>query len=80
MSTRYYDPTDRRNKWRWDVAHWLNKLPGTCWASLVSWALGNRRLLDLRNGDDVRVDSLCRRDAQMCGSCYCGQIVSKEAS
>jgi hypothetical protein len=73
MST-HRDPTDRRNKWRWDLAHHLNKIPGTCWTHLVAWALGDRRLVDIGNNDDARQDSLCRRGAAENGTCYCGKI------
>lgn len=75
MSTRYYDPTSgtRTVKWRWRIAGALNRLPGTCWANLVSWALGSRRLFDRHNEDDVRQNSLCR-EASASGRCYCGKI------
>ena len=74
---RHYDPTERRNKWRWDLAALINRMPGTCWANLVSWALGSRPMLDLRNGDDVRQDWMCASDAARNGRCYCGK---REAS
>lgn len=75
MSKRYYDPTDKRNKWRWRVQWWLNKLSFTCNAHLVSWALGSRPLVDLSgNQDDARQGSMCRRDASENGRCYCGKL------
>lgn len=55
-------------RWRWQVAHLLNRLPGTCWADLVSWVWGARRL------PWAPVTSACRADAAACGRCYCGQI------
>ncbi len=73
--SRYYDPTagTRTVAFRWWLASLLNRLPNTCWPSLVSWALGNRRLVDLSgNQDDVRVNSLCAIDVE-CGRCYCGK-------
>lgn len=63
----YYDPTDKRNAWRWRFASLLNRLPGTCWANIVSWALGYRALVDLRDGDDVRRNYICR--AGQCSTC-----------
>lgn len=55
---------------RWTIAHHLNKLPWTCWTRLVSWALDGGR-------QDVRQDSLCRRDAAECGRCYCGKVAAE---
>jgi hypothetical protein len=76
----YRDPTDRRNRWRWMVASWINRLPRTCWANLVSWALGSRPLLDLRDGDDARQDSICRFDLSANGTCYCGKLRTSEST
>lgn len=74
--SRYYDPTSKTLvvKARWKIAGALNRLPFTCWANLVSWTLGSRPLIDRANGDDMRIDSMCRRDADACGRCYCGKI------
>lgn len=82
MSTRYYDPTSKTLtvKARWRFASALNRLPFTCWAGLVSWALGSRPLIDRQNEDDVRINSMCRRDANACGRCYCGKIARTEAA
>lgn len=60
------------NRIRWRVAYSLNHLPGTCWANLVSWALGSRPLLS-RDGDDARQDWMCR-PTEGCGACYCGKV------
>lgn len=75
---RHLDPTLRRHKWRWDLAWWLNKLPGVCWANLVSWALGHRAIFNRFGDGDIRQDSICRLDADACGRCYCGKIATKE--
>ena len=60
------------DKMRWRLAHLLDRLPFTCWASLVSWAMRGhgytlRRCVDQRD---------CRRDAAegKFGDCYCGKI------
>lgn len=78
--SKYYDPTSGTIavKARWKLARALNRLPFTCWASLVSWALGDRPLVDLSgNEDDVRINSMCRNDADRCGRCYCGKIATR---
>lgn len=57
---------------RWWIADQLNRLPGQCWADLVSWALswpgGEKRPLWSPAGD------ACRQDAAECGTCYCGKL------
>lgn len=58
----------RNSRARWKVAGWLNRLPGMCWANLVSWVLYDNPLRDTRQ------DWLCRKDAAECGVCYCGRI------
>ena len=73
MTTDYATRHRWQNRVRWTLAGWLNLLPWTCWARLVSWAMHSRPLFD-RDGDDVRQDLLCRRDAQACGRCYCGKL------
>lgn len=76
MAERYYDPTSKTLavKVRWKVASALDRLPFTCWAHLVSWALGSRRLIDLSgNQDDVRADRWCDPSESTWGSCYCGK-------
>ena len=77
---KYYDPTSGTLavKARWRLAYALNRLPFTCWAGLVSWALGSRPLYDHLNEDDVRINSMCRMDAaeSSCGRCYCGKLTA----
>lgn len=53
---------------RWKVAGILNRLPGMCWANLVSWVLYSKPLRETRQ------DWACRQDAASCGTCYCGKI------
>lgn len=79
---RYYDPTSKTAavRWRWRIAYALNRLPGTCWANLVSWALGSGPLIDRYGDGDVRADSTCRRDAEACGRCYCGKLTAVSTS
>ncbi len=61
-------------RWRWRIAGLLNRLPGQCWADLVSWALPGR---DSRNPWSP-IDSMCRRDFASNGSCYCGKLRDPE--
>lgn len=63
-----------QNRVRWRIAYALNRLPCTCWANLVSWALHSRPLIDRFNGGDIRQDAMCRRDTQDNGRCYCGKL------
>lgn len=63
-------------RWRWKVAGVLNRLPRTCWANLVGWALADRgqKLIDLSgNQEDVRQDWMCR-SANDTGRCYCSKL------
>lgn len=61
-------PEDSGPWWRWQVARLLDRLPGTCWASLVSWALGNRP------NPWQPIDWTCRDGLERSGSCYCGKL------
>lgn len=60
-----------RDRWRWRVASAMDRLPRTCWANLVSYALRSRRS-PLQFQDDV-----CRADAARNGTCYCGGITRR---
>lgn len=53
---------------RWRIADLLDRIPGLCWANLVSWVLRQR---DIR---DTRQDWMCREDADNCGRCWCGKL------
>lgn len=61
---------------RWRIAKQLGKLPWTCWASLVHWALGD---------DDTSIKT-CFDDSYECkdfdnsetGRCYCGKFERPE--
>ena len=74
--SRYYDPCSGTLivKLRWRIAGVLNRLPRTCWANLVSWALGSTPLYSRHHDNDVRQDWICRKDAAASGRCYCGKI------
>lgn len=63
-----------QNRVRWSLAQALNRVPRTCWAHLVSWALHSRPLFDRYGDGDIRQDWMCRRDAGGCGRCYCGKL------
>jgi hypothetical protein len=73
VSTDYTTRRRWQNRVRWTVAHHLDRLPWTCWANLVSWTTHSRPLLS-RDGDDMRQDWMCARDAADCGRCYCGKV------
>jgi hypothetical protein len=74
--SRYYDPSIHTPmvKFRWWFADLLNRLPWTCWANLVSWALGSKPLYDRHGDGDIRMDWICRTDFENCGACYCGKL------
>jgi hypothetical protein len=65
------------DKSRWWIATQMDRLPGQCWADLVSWALswdgGEKRALWSPQG------AMCRRDAAECGTCYCGKLRDERA-
>lgn len=63
-----------RTRTRWWIAPLLNKLPRTCWTNIVSWALGDRRLFDPDNHEDIRQNWMCRRDLAENGICYCRKL------
>lgn len=63
-----------QNRVRWRIAGWLNRLPRTCWANLVSWALHRRPLIDRHGDGDIRQDWMCHEDAARTGNCYCNKI------
>lgn len=58
---------------RWWIAYQLNRLPGLCWANLVSWALKSRPITE------TRVDWICRKDFEDNGCCYCTKLRTPEA-
>lgn len=60
--------TARRDRWRWRVAGWADRLPGQCWADLVSWAL---RTPDYRLIVGTRRRLMCWEDPER--RCYCGK-------
>lgn len=76
----------RRARWlmtRWPLAEVLNRLPRTCWADLVSWAMhkstGDKyenAEYSLRNsvggGSKCQAESAVHRDK----TCYCGKFTN----
>lgn len=73
-SLRAHRRAERR---RWKIAGLLGRLPVFCWANLAGWALSSRadrRRLDCRPLGHLRVDSICRRDLDASGCCYCGKL------
>jgi len=60
----------RRNRIRWWTARQLNRLPGQCWADLVSWALGDAHYRRLWQP----VSPGCIGDAARNSRCYCGKL------
>jgi hypothetical protein len=65
--------TRRLDRLRWRVAYALNRIPGMCWANLVSWALRYRSLRETRQ------DWMCRSDTARNGCCYCGKVTGLDA-
>lgn len=59
----------RREAERFAAAEKLNAVPSTCWANLVMWALGYSE-----SPHDAFDQTVCRRDAESMGWCYCGKI------
>jgi hypothetical protein len=65
----------RLRRWlRWRIAVLVNRLPGQCWADLVSWALQTpgRRFYGHRPWQPRT--ALCTKDAVANGLCYCGKL------
>jgi hypothetical protein len=56
----------------------VNRLPGQCWANLVSWVLADRRERRewyARERLPWRpIDRWCRSDLDRVGCCYCGKL------
>jgi hypothetical protein len=73
MSIDYATRHRWQNRVRWSIASALDRLPWTCWTSLVSWALHSRPLFDRYGDGDVRQDRLCREPSET-GRCYCSKI------
>lgn len=59
-----------RERLRWMIASQLNRLPGQCWADLVTWALG----WTPRWPVSQPVSGGCRVDMERNGCCYCGKL------
>jgi len=67
----------RRAKFRWRIAVLMNRLPGQCWADLVTWAIDTprtRKILGNPRHPWRPVTSTCRSDAAGNDACYCGKI------
>lgn len=74
--------------WRWRIARTMDRLPGQCWADLVSWmqysdhdAYGDEWWARLRGrlpwrpqARIGRTPGSCADDAARCGICYCGKV------
>lgn len=65
-------------KLRWRIVALVNRLPGQCWADLVSWVLADRaerRWWYLRERLPWRpIPDQCRADLARVGCCYCGKL------
>jgi hypothetical protein len=64
--------TTRHAALRWQLASHLNRLPGMCWANLVSWALRSISITETRQ------DWICRADFDANGCCYCTKLRTPE--
>ena len=60
-----------RDRIRWRIARSLDRLPGTCWAYLVTASLGWHPFRG-----HVRQRPACRNDAAKNGACYCGKVTT----
>lgn len=71
---------DRIERLKWRIATLANRLPGQCWADLVSWVLDSKRTRDpgLRARLPWRPIRSCRTDLARTGACYCGKLMSAE--
>lgn len=56
---------------RWWTATQLNRLPGQCWADLVTWALGWHK--GEKRSPWSPAGAACRSDLVANGYCYCGK-------
>jgi hypothetical protein len=65
-------------KLRWRIAYLLDRLPGQCWADLVSWALDGMRVArrNDRNPLPWRPNRSCQQDARTSRDrcCYCNKL------
>ena len=67
---------------RWWIAGQLNRLPGQCWASLVTWALGWHKRggnLEWKPLPWSPVTATCRLDCELNGACWCGKLRTERA-
>jgi len=54
---------------RWQIATWLDRLPGQCWTDLVIWVAARQwRTPWSPQG------AMCRSSAAARGACYCGKL------
>ena len=86
-----------RRRWtgeglRYNIAFTLDRLPGQCWADLVSWvqhsdldSYGDEWWARLRGrlpwrprARTGRIPGSCVADAIDCGVCYCGKVRTAE--
>jgi hypothetical protein len=72
---------DRIERAKWRVAVIVDRLPGQCWADLVSWVLDSKHSRDegLRARLPWRpIQQGCRDDLARVGCCYCGKLMTPE--
>jgi hypothetical protein len=76
--------SDLIEKLRWRIVALFNRLPGQCWADLVSWVLAGRRERRewyLRERLPWRpIQDVCRKDLARVGCCYCGKLRTAEST
>jgi hypothetical protein len=72
------NPMPWRDRWRWAVAHLLDRSSRTCWPDLVSWAMATREEQRKPRTRHTLREALgtgtCQRDALESGDCYCGKF------
>jgi hypothetical protein len=66
--TAGYVPTSERL--RRPIAHLMNRLPGQCWAALVTWTVGWTPWWKVSRP----ISAACRADLQRYGTCACRKL------
>lgn len=60
----------RAERVRWKIARLADRLPGMCWADLVTWVVWR----EPKSLSGCRVSHACQGDREANGICYCGKL------
>lgn len=69
------------SRWRWNIAHWIDKRRDVCWADLVTWILWDAEKRQDDPEGEPTLRPLLQERAAYCRSldgCYCGKYVAGE--